>query len=82
MLRAVLAGSSACLLLFVGVVWRMSRRSRPEAHIGFAPERKELDSQYDIVEPLGEGGMGTIYKGWDKVLKRPVAIKSCATSCK
>jgi tRNA A-37 threonylcarbamoyl transferase component Bud32 len=74
-LRLVLGGASALLVLFAGMVWRLSRRGKPEANIGFAGDRKELDSQYDITAPLGEGGMGMVYKGWDKVLKRPVAIK-------
>jgi eukaryotic-like serine/threonine-protein kinase len=42
--------------------------------VGFAG-RRALDAQFDLVEPIGEGGMGMVYKGWDKALKRPVAIK-------
>ncbi|MBI2790043.1 MAG: protein kinase [Elusimicrobia bacterium] len=78
-LRAVLVGSSALAAFLVFLYWRLARRARPEERIGFASERKELDSQYDITAPLGEGGMGMVYKGWDKVLKRPVAIKKLRT---
>lgn len=30
---------------------------------------------YDIRKPLGEGGMATVYEGWQHSLNRPVAIK-------
>ncbi|MDE2491003.1 MAG: serine/threonine protein kinase, partial [Elusimicrobia bacterium] len=50
------------------------RRAAPPAPRG-GEERRALDAQYEIVEKIGEGGMGTVYKGWDKVLKRPVAVK-------
>ncbi|MBI3288248.1 MAG: protein kinase [Elusimicrobia bacterium] len=66
-------GALAVVLAVAG--WLSVRRPRPEAMIGFTRERKELDGQYQIVSPLGEGGMGAVFKGWDKTLKRPVAIK-------
>jgi predicted Ser/Thr protein kinase len=33
--------------------------------------------KYQVVEQIGEGGFGKVYRGQDPVLKRPVAIKTC-----
>jgi len=33
--------------------------------------------KYQIVEKIGVGGFGTVYKGWDPFIKRSVAIKTC-----
>lgn len=38
--------------------------------------------KYDIVEKIGSGGFGTVYKGWDPVIKRNVAIKTCEVGSK
>ncbi|MFN8372275.1 MAG: serine/threonine-protein kinase [Anaerolineae bacterium] len=34
-----------------------------------------IASRYEIGEPIGDGGMGTVYKGLDTRTKQPVAIK-------
>jgi serine/threonine protein kinase/tetratricopeptide (TPR) repeat protein len=34
-----------------------------------------LDGRYELIEPIGEGGMGTVYRAKDKVLNKEFAIK-------
>lgn len=38
-------------------------------------EGKLLANRYDIIKKIGNGGMATVYKAEDKILKRNVAIK-------
>ncbi|MCP4897668.1 MAG: protein kinase [bacterium] len=35
--------------------------------------------KYEVLGQIAAGGFGIIYKGWDPFIKRPVAIKMCAT---
>ena len=39
------------------------------------PPGTVLDGQFRIDAPIGRGGMGTVYKGYDPKLRRQVAIK-------
>ena len=43
---------------------------------GTIPEKL---GKYEILEPIGEGGFGIVYKGFDPFIKRAVAIKTCTS---
>ena len=44
-------------------------------------EGKLLGNRYEMIEKIGNGGMSTVYKAVDKVLKRHVAVKILRDEC-
>jgi hypothetical protein len=68
-LYALLALSAAAIFVFTVVVARMRRSMRHAAL-----EAKRL-GQYTLDELIGQGGMGSVYRGRHAMLRRPTAIK-------
>ncbi|MFI0482724.1 protein kinase [Actinomadura sp. 9N215] len=43
---------------------------------------RALGRRYELLDMIGQGGMGTVYRGRDRMLARPVAIKTLRGSMK
>ena len=41
----------------------------------------QILSHYELIEKIGEGGMGVVWKAFDTTLDREVAIKVLAQAC-
>jgi hypothetical protein len=41
------------------------------------PESRRTIGKYEIVEKIATGGFGTVYKAWDPMIRRAVALKTC-----
>ena len=40
-----------------------------------SPNAYWIAGRYRVLAPIGKGGLGVVYSGWDHELNRPVAIK-------
>jgi tRNA A-37 threonylcarbamoyl transferase component Bud32 len=49
----------------------------PEEPPAPAEEPRRRIGKYEVIEKIATGGFGTVYKAWDPMIRRPVALKTC-----
>jgi serine/threonine protein kinase len=52
-------------------------KALPEPQPPPAEEARRKIGKYEIVEKIATGGFGTVYKAWDPMIRRSVALKTC-----
>jgi tRNA A-37 threonylcarbamoyl transferase component Bud32 len=53
----------------------ISLRAATRRTFGHAPRGTRLRDRFELLVPIGSGGFGTVWEGFDMLLERPVAIK-------
>ncbi|HEB53088.1 MAG TPA: serine/threonine protein kinase [bacterium] len=53
----------------------VERDEQPHVRVPLLDDRRQLDGRYDLIEPIGSGGMGQVWRAQDRQLDREVAIK-------
>jgi tRNA A-37 threonylcarbamoyl transferase component Bud32 len=62
------------------MAWFGSKKPVEDVKTPMEPEAEEPRrkiGKYEIVEKIAKGGFGTVYKAWDPMIRRFVALKTC-----